>query len=151
MLFMLSIVGRDSSGSAQARVERPELSSTLAGASPRRASSNLAPLRITGPWMVRQDEQAAAVNWRISTSMFLVSSWCIRKRVSGSSSFRMDGMSSFRQQLSGQGAFRYDPERNAEAACVAFQCLDPDGHRIEVCCAADNAGSAAGPWSGESG
>ena len=23
-------------------------------------------------------------------------------------------------------------ERNDEAACVAFKCLDPDGHRIEV-------------------
>jgi hypothetical protein len=40
-------------------------------------------------------ERAAAVNWRISTSMFLASGWCRRKRTSGSLSFWMGGMSRF--------------------------------------------------------
>jgi catechol 2,3-dioxygenase-like lactoylglutathione lyase family enzyme len=41
-------------------------------------------------------------------------------------------------------------ERNDEAAYVAFKCLDPDGHRIEVYCAPDNAEPAARPSNGES-
>ena len=40
-------------------------------------------------------EQAAALNGRISTSMFSASGWCTRKRSSGSSSFRMGGMPRF--------------------------------------------------------
>ena len=44
-------------------------------------------------------------------------------------------------------------ERNDEQAYVAFKCLDPDGHRIEVCwepLRSGNAESAAGPSNGES-
>ena len=40
-------------------------------------------------------EQPAAVNWRISMSMFSASGWCIGKRISGSSNFRTGGMPRF--------------------------------------------------------